>query len=80
MSTYVMLTTLTPEAVKSPGELKGLERKVVDKIPKELPQVKWTSSYAILGGVRTRAARCDHGRRNRRDVPASRRKDSLGLI
>ena len=32
MSTYLMLTTLTPEAVKSPGELKGLERKVVDEI------------------------------------------------
>jgi uncharacterized protein with GYD domain len=50
MSTYVMLTTLTPEAVKSPGDLKGLERKLVDKIRKELPQVKWMSSYAILGG------------------------------
>ena len=50
MSTYVMLTTLAPEALKSPGDLKGLERKAVDKIRKELPQVKWTSSYAILGG------------------------------
>ena len=49
MSTYVMITRLAPEAVKSPSELKGLERKVIDRIRKELPQVKWTSSFAILG-------------------------------
>jgi len=53
MSSYVMLTTLTPETVKSPSDLKGLEKKVAEKIRKELPQVKWVSSYAILG-------RCDY--------------------
>jgi uncharacterized protein with GYD domain len=49
MSTYVMLTTLMPEAVKSPGDLKGLEKKVTERIRKELPQVKWTGNFAILG-------------------------------
>ena len=49
MSTYVMLTTLTPETIKSPGDLKSLEKKVAERIRKELPQVKWTSSFAILG-------------------------------
>src|SRR5262245_49335460 len=50
MSSYVMLTTLTPETVKSPADLKGLEKRVAEKIRKEPPQVKWVSSYAILGG------------------------------
>ena len=49
MSTYVMLTKLTPEAVKSPSDLKGLEKKVIERIRKELPQVKSTNSFAILG-------------------------------
>ena len=49
MSTYVMLTKLTPETVKSPSDLKGLEKKVIERIHKELPQVKWMNSFAILG-------------------------------
>src|SRR5262249_33111815 len=32
MSSYVMLTTLTPETVKSPADLKGLEKRVAEKI------------------------------------------------
>ena len=49
MPTYVVLTLLTPEAVKMPGELKRLERAVADHIRKDCPQVKWVASYAILG-------------------------------
>jgi len=49
MSTFVVLTKLTPEAVKNPGELKRLERAVADHVRKDCPQVKWLANYAILG-------------------------------
>lgn len=49
MATYVMLTRLTPEAVKSPGDLRRLERAVSERIQKDCPQVKWLANYAILG-------------------------------
>lgn len=49
MSTFVVLTRLTPEAAKTPGELKRLERAVADHVRKECPQVKWVANYAILG-------------------------------
>jgi len=49
MPTYVVLTRLTPEAVKTPGELKRLERVVTEHVRKDCPQVKWIANYAILG-------------------------------
>ena len=49
MATYVMLTRLTPENVKSPADLARLERAVSERIQKECPQVKWVANYAILG-------------------------------
>jgi uncharacterized protein with GYD domain len=49
MATYVVLTRLTPESVKTPGELKRLERAVTEHVRKDCPQVKWIANYAILG-------------------------------
>lgn len=49
MATFVMLTRLTPEAVKAPADLKRLERDVSDRVRKECPQVKWLANYAVLG-------------------------------
>lgn len=49
MATYVVLTRLTPETVKSPSDLQRLERTVSERIRKECPQVKWLANYAILG-------------------------------
>ncbi len=49
MATYVVLTQLTPEAVKSPSDLKRLEKAVAERVRKECPQVKWLANYAILG-------------------------------
>ncbi len=49
MATYVMLTRLTPEAVKAPQDLKRLERAVADHVRRDCPQVSWISSYALLG-------------------------------
>jgi uncharacterized protein with GYD domain len=49
MATYVVLTRLTPESVKTPGELERLERAVTEHVRKDCPQVKWIANYAILG-------------------------------
>jgi uncharacterized protein with GYD domain len=49
MPQYVMLTRLTPEAVKTPADLKKLEVAVADRVRRDCPQVKWINSYAILG-------------------------------
>jgi uncharacterized protein with GYD domain len=49
MATFVVLTRLTPAAVKSPADLKKLEKAVNDRIRKDCPQVKWVANYAILG-------------------------------
>ncbi len=49
MATYVVLTRLTPETVKSPGDLRRLEKLVSERIRAECPQVKWLANYAILG-------------------------------
>jgi uncharacterized protein with GYD domain len=49
MATYVMLTRLTAEAVKSPADLRALEKAVAERVRKECPQVKWLGNYAILG-------------------------------
>lgn len=49
MATYVVLTRLTPESVKSPGDLRRLEKAVSERIRTECPEVKWIANYAILG-------------------------------
>lgn len=49
MPTYIMLTRITPEAVTDPKYVEKLERKVVDKIAKKCPEVKWIGSYSVLG-------------------------------
>jgi uncharacterized protein with GYD domain len=49
MPTYVVLTRLTPETVKTPSDLKRLEKAVADRVRRECPEVKWVANYAILG-------------------------------
>jgi len=49
MPTFVMMTALSPDALKSPKSLEDLERHVMEKIKSECPQVKWVHNYAILG-------------------------------
>jgi len=49
MLTYVMLTRLSPEAVKSPKSLEELERQVMEKLRSECPEVEWVHNFAILG-------------------------------
>ncbi|MGA3304325.1 MAG: GYD domain-containing protein [Methylovirgula sp.] len=49
MTTFIMLTRLSPEAVKSPSALEDLERQAMARVHKECPGVEWVTSYAILG-------------------------------
>lgn len=49
MLTFVMLTRLSPDAVRSPQTLEELERNAMERVRKECPEVEWISSYAILG-------------------------------
>ncbi len=49
MQTFVMLTRLTPEAVRSPRALEELERKVAEHVRAACPHVEWVGSYATLG-------------------------------
>lgn len=49
METFIMLTRLSPEAVSEPRFIEKIERKVVDRIRKACPEVKWIGSYSVLG-------------------------------
>lgn len=49
MPTYVMLTKLSPEALKRPGSVADLNKQVEDRIRQECPKVKWVANYAVLG-------------------------------
>jgi uncharacterized protein with GYD domain len=49
MQTFVMLTRLAPDAVKSPKALEDLEHKAVEAVKAKCPKVKWKDSYAVMG-------------------------------
>jgi uncharacterized protein with GYD domain len=49
MATFIMLTRLNPNAVRSPRGLEQLERDAMKRIREECPDVEWLNSYAVLG-------------------------------
>ncbi len=49
MASYVMLTKLAPEALKRPGAVADLNKRVADRIKRDCPGVKWVVNYAVLG-------------------------------
>lgn len=49
MPTFVMLTRLNPDAVRSPKALEALERDAMKRVRAECPGVEWVNSYAVLG-------------------------------
>lgn len=49
METFILLTRLSPEALKSPASMEDFEKRAVQHIEKECPDVKWQHSYALLG-------------------------------
>jgi uncharacterized protein with GYD domain len=49
MPTFIMLTRLNPDAVRSPRGLEQLERDAMKRVRQECPDVEWLTSYAVLG-------------------------------
>lgn len=49
METYVILSCISPQALRDPGDFKQLAKTVSDKIKKECPGVMWKESYATMG-------------------------------
>jgi uncharacterized protein with GYD domain len=49
VQTYIMLTKLAHGALKNPGELETIEKQIMDRVAGQCPEVKWVTSYAILG-------------------------------
>jgi len=49
MPHFIMLTRLAPTAVQSPKTLEKLEKKVMEQIKSECPQVDWVHNFAVLG-------------------------------
>ena len=49
MQTFVLLTRLSPEAMKSPDALETIEREAVRMVRTECPEVQWVSNFAVLG-------------------------------
>ncbi len=50
MLTFIMLTRLSPGALRSPQSLENLERQVMERIQSQCPGVEWIHNYAVLGG------------------------------
>jgi len=49
MATYIMLTQISPDAVKTPQTLEQLEQDAMQQIRAACPEVEWSHSYALLG-------------------------------
>ena len=49
MTTFIMLTRLSPEALRSPKSLEELERHVMSSIRSQCPEVEWVYNFALLG-------------------------------
>jgi uncharacterized protein with GYD domain len=49
MATYVILSTLSPESMQHPGELRELAGTLVREIRVECPGVRWNGTYAVMG-------------------------------
>jgi uncharacterized protein with GYD domain len=49
MATYIMLTRLSPDALKRPESVGDLNKQTEERIKKECPGVKWVGNYAVLG-------------------------------
>ncbi|MDH5525914.1 MAG: GYD domain-containing protein [Nitrospirota bacterium] len=49
MQTFLMLTRVSPEGLSTPGTLEKLEKRLMNHLRTECPQVKWVHNYAVLG-------------------------------
>lgn len=49
MSTYIILSRLSPDSLTDPSEIKKLAKNVNERIKKECPGITWRESYAVKG-------------------------------
>jgi uncharacterized protein with GYD domain len=49
MQIFILLTRLSPEALRAPPAMENFEKRAVAHIEQECPDVKWLQSYALLG-------------------------------
>lgn len=49
MGTYIMLTKLSPEAIRDTKDFEELNRRVEERIRRECPDIKWIGNYAVMG-------------------------------
>ncbi|MFQ6091632.1 MAG: GYD domain-containing protein [Candidatus Glassbacteria bacterium] len=49
MSTYVILSKISPEAFSDPKDFRKLATTVSEKIKSECPGVRWKDSYVTMG-------------------------------
>ncbi len=49
MTTFVILTRVSPDVARSPQTLQDLEKRAMEHIRADCPDVKWLNSYALLG-------------------------------
>ncbi|MBI2856899.1 MAG: GYD domain-containing protein [Chloroflexi bacterium] len=49
MATYVIMTRISPDALKDPRDFKQLAAEVSARIKAECPDVKWRSSFVTFG-------------------------------
>lgn len=49
MSTFIMLTRLSHQALHSPASLESLNDAVGEKLRSECPKVSWLANYVVLG-------------------------------
>ena len=48
MTTYVMLTQLSPDARKSLGTLRDLTRRIRERVAEACPDVRWLSNLPVI--------------------------------
>lgn len=49
MQTFILLTRLSPESLKSPASMEDVEKRAVRHIEQECPDVTWLHNYALMG-------------------------------
>ncbi len=49
MATFILLTRVSSDAVKSPKSLEELEREAMKHIQSQCPEVEWVHNFAVLG-------------------------------
>ena len=51
MQTYIILSRLSPDALKDPRIYREMADKVSNRIKQECPDVHWQKSFAVLGAL-----------------------------